>query len=74
MRCGTIAWHDEADNFWADLIQRIERHNYTNVKGLEDAVRKERAATDKKLCQRPVTSMPDRIARFIEYTGAPTSY
>jgi hypothetical protein len=62
------------ENLWADLKKRVERHNCTNVKELEEAVRTEWAATDKKLCQKLVASMPDRIARLLEYNGAPTGY
>ena len=62
------------ENLWADLKKRVERHNCTNVKELEEAVRKEWAATDIKLCQKLVASMPDRIARLLEYNGAPTGY
>ena len=62
------------ENLWADLKKRVERHNCPNVKDLEEAVKTEWAATDKKLCQKLVASMPDRIARLIEYNGAPTGY
>ena len=62
------------ENLWADLKKRVERHNCTNVKELEAAVKTEWAATDKNLCQKLVASMPDRIARLLEYHGAPTGY
>jgi hypothetical protein len=62
------------ENLWADLKKRVEKHNCTNVKELEEAVKKEWAATDTKLCQKLVASMPDRIARLLEYNGAPTGY
>jgi transposase len=62
------------ENLWADLKKRVEKRNATTVEELEAAVRAEWAQTDKELCRKLVASMPDRIARCLEYCGGPTGY
>ena len=62
------------ENLWANLKKRVEKRNPTNVAELEQAVREEWACTDKDLCRKLVASMPDRLARVLEYQGGPTGY
>jgi hypothetical protein len=62
------------ENLWADLKKRVEKRNPTKVEELKEAVEKEWAGTDEGLCRKLVASMPDRIARLLEYEGGPTGY
>jgi transposase len=62
------------ENLWADLKKRVEKRNANTVEELEAAVKLEWAATDKQLCSKLVASMPNRLARLLEYQGGPTGY
>lgn len=62
------------ENLWAELKNRVEKHNTTNTKELTSAVQAEWKAIELEKCQRLINSIPHRLAIVLAARGGYTEY